>query len=80
MSKREHRAESRNRLLHKIAAYLVKGFCQGLFGLAVIVVMMGCFGYPEHAWTLLSGLGPWLVRSAIAINCFLAITSISVAL
>jgi hypothetical protein len=80
MSSKRSLAEPRNPLLAKVCAYLVKGFCKGLFGLMLVLVMLGGFGFSAQAGLLWNELVPWIVRSAITISCILTVNSISEAL
>jgi hypothetical protein len=80
MPQRRVLAQPRNPLFAKVCARILKGFCKGLFGLMLLVVMLSVFGLQWQAEMLWNDLAPWIGRSAVTIGCILAVNSLSEAL
>jgi ABC-type multidrug transport system permease subunit len=77
MSQQRSLAQPRNPVFAKICTYLVKGFCKGLFGLTILLIMLSVFGFSAQAQMVWDGFFPWIVRAAITICCILTVNSVS---
>lgn len=59
--------------LFRTAVWLLKHFLLAVFGLLVFVALTGTLGVSHFTWMILSALGPWMIRSAVFVACFMGV-------
>jgi hypothetical protein len=62
--------------LFRAACHLLKYFFIGAFGFAIALVLSTTLGAFPIASMMLMLIGPWLMRSAIVVACFMAVAMI----
>jgi len=68
-----HQYNTHSRLV-RIAFKLLKYFLLGIFGLTVVCILSATMGALHLASMLLSWLAPYVLRTAMVISSFMAIT------
>jgi hypothetical protein len=62
--------------LLRLAFRLMRYFLLSVFGIAIAFFLSGAFGFLHPAWAVLTCIGPWLLRSAVLVGCFVTIAVI----
>jgi len=59
--------------LFRIAVWLLKHFLLAVFGLLIFVALTVTLGASYFTWMILFAIGPWMIRSAVFVACFMGV-------